>query len=124
VAKWTLTTTDEEIEAAVKEARNAPPEPEAVSVEYIGGQTDLVVIHLSTGGKLRIPREELEGLQNATEAQLSETEIYAGVDIAWPQLDIDHYLPSLLEHRYGSKKWMESLKQRGVDTLQQPLIAA
>jgi hypothetical protein len=119
-----MTTTDEEIKAAVEEARNAPPEPEAVSVEYIGGHADLIVIHLNTGAKLRIPREELEGLQNATEAQLSETEIYAGVDIAWPQLDVDHYLPYLLEHRYGSRKWMESLKQRGGDALQQLRIAA
>jgi hypothetical protein len=114
VAKWVLTTTDAEIDAALEEARKAPAEPEAVSAEYLGGTADLVVIRLNTGVRLTIPREELQGLQNATEAQLAQIEIHAGVDIAWPQLDVDHYLPYLLEHRYGSTKWMQALQQRGV----------
>lgn len=114
MAKWVLTTTDAEIDAALEEARKAPAEPEAVSAEYLGGTADLVVIRLNTGVRLTIPREELQGLQNATEAQLAQIEIHAGVDIAWPQLDVDHYLPYLLEHRYGSTKWMQALQQRGV----------
>jgi len=114
VAKWVLTTTDADIEAALEEARNSPPEPVAVSVEYVGGRADVVVIRLDTGGRLAIPREYLQGLETATEAQLAEIEIHSGLDIAWPQLDVDHYLPYLLEHRYGSKTWMEALHRRGV----------
>jgi hypothetical protein len=108
-----LTTTDADIEAALEEARSLPDEPEAVSVEYISG-SDLVVIRLDKGGRLAIPREYLQGLESATEAQLAEIEIHSGVDIAWPQLDVDHYLPYLLEHRYGDKKWMESLRLTGI----------
>jgi hypothetical protein len=108
-----MVTTDEEIDAAIEAAKSLPPRPVAVSVEYLPS-ADLVVIRLDTGGRLAIPREYLQGLENATEAQLKEIEIYSGVDIAWPQLDVDHYLPYLLEHRYGNKKWMESLRSTGV----------
>jgi hypothetical protein len=111
---WTVDITDADIEAALEEASKRPPRPVAVCAEYVGGDADLVVIRLDKGGRLAIPREYLQGLENATEAQLKEIEIHSGVDIAWPQLDVDHYLPYLLEHRYGNKKWMESLRSTGV----------
>ena len=114
MAKWRMTTTDEEIDAAIERAKLLPPRTTARSAEYLGGKADVVVIHLSTGGRLTIPREDLQGLQDATEAQLSQIEIFAGVDIAWPQLDVNHYLPYLLQHQYGSDAWMKTLSQRGV----------
>jgi hypothetical protein len=30
------------------------------------------------------------------------------------ELDVDHYLPCLLQHQYGSQEWMAALQQRGV----------
>ena len=114
MANWRMTTTDEEIDAAIERAKLLPERPTAISAEYIGGNADVVVLRLSTGGRLTIPREELQGLQDATEAQLSEIEIFAGLDIAWPQLDVNHYLPYLMQHQYGSDAWMQTLAQRGV----------
>jgi hypothetical protein len=115
MSEFTVDITDEDIDAALAEARLQPERTHALSVEYVGGKADVVVIRLSTGGRLTIPREELEGLEDATEAQLSEIQIWGpGASLSWPQLDIDHYVPHLLEHRYGSKKWMEKLRLRGV----------
>jgi hypothetical protein len=34
--------------------------------------------------------------------------------VSWPQLDVDHYLPHLLERRYGDALWMQALQLRGV----------
>ncbi len=108
-------TTDTEIDQAIEAAKQYDNDPRAISVEYIGGKADVVVIRLSTGGRLTIPREELQGLEEATEAQLSEIQLWGGgISLSWPQLDVDHYLPHLMEHRYGSDAWMESLKVRGV----------
>jgi hypothetical protein len=108
-------TTDDEIAQAIEAAKAFDDEPRAVSARYVGGVADVVVIQLSTGGRLTIPREELQGLENASEAQLSEIQIWGpGVSLSWPQLDADHYLPHLLEHRYGSDAWMEKLRVRGV----------
>ena len=100
-------TTDDDIDRALAEAATQPDRPAATSAEY-NRDFDMIILRLDTGRRLLIPREELQGLENATEAQLSEIEIHAGVDIAWPQIDVDHYLPHLLEGKYASERWQQS----------------
>jgi len=113
VADWVLKTTDEKIDAALERAKNEPELPCALSAEY-DSRLDLVILHIDDGHRLVIPREEMQGLENATEAQLSEIEIHAGVDIAWPQLDVDHYLPYLLEGKYATERWKQERKHHKV----------
>ncbi len=111
--EWVCTTTDEEIDAYLKHAKSLPPEPHAISAEY-NRDLDLIILRLDTGRRLVLPREQMQGLENATEAQLAHIEIFGGTDIAWPDLDIDHNLRSLLVGRYGSEKWMQSLQRSTV----------
>ncbi len=106
-------TTEAEIDAAMERARNAPPLPHALSGEY-KSELDAIVLHLDSGRRLLIPREELQGLESATQDQIAHIEIFGGLDIAWPDLDLDHYLPSLLEGQFGSDQWMQSLERRRV----------
>jgi hypothetical protein len=73
----TVSITDEEIEAALEEAKEFDDEPRAASAEYVSA-TDAVMIHLSTGGRLIIPREDLQGLENATPRQLAEIQLWGG----------------------------------------------
>ncbi len=105
-------TTDAEIADAIVAARQLDGEPKAVSAEYIGGRADVVVVRLSTGARLTIPREELQGLESANEEQATEIQLWGGgISLAWPQLDVDHYLPHLLAGRYGSDAWMARLQE-------------
>jgi hypothetical protein len=97
----------------MERAKTAPELPRALSAEY-NRALDVVVLKIDDGRRLIIPREQLQGLEDATEAQLSQIEIFAGVDIAWPQLDVDHYLPYLLEGSYSTEKWKQERKQRTV----------
>ena len=53
-------TTDEEILEALEAAKEFDGEPRALSAVYVGGAADGVVIRLSTGGRLTIPREDLQ----------------------------------------------------------------
>jgi hypothetical protein len=110
VAEWKLETTEADIDAALKRARLEPELPRAISAEYDQVQ-DAIVLQIDDGRRLVIPRKVMQGLESATESQLSQIEIYGGSDIAWPQLDVDHNLRSLLVNRYGSEKWMKSLKK-------------
>ena len=87
-----VVTTDAGIDAALERAKEFDKEPRITAVEY-NRDVDVVVVHLTTGRRLVIPREELQGLENATEGQLAEIEVFAGLSLAWPQLDVDHYLP-------------------------------
>jgi len=113
MAQGRVVTTEAEIDAALERAKQFDKEPRVAAAEY-NAQLNVVVLHLDTGRRLVIPREELQGLQDATDVQLAEIEIFAGLSLAWPQLDVDHYLPHLLEHRYGSDQWMKALERRGV----------
>ena len=113
MAQGRVVTTDAEIDVALERAKEFDKEPRATAAEY-NRDVDVVVVHLNTGRRLVIPREELQGLEGATEGQLAEIEVFAGLSLAWPQLDVDHYLPHLLEGRYGDERWMEALRQRGV----------
>ncbi len=104
-------TTEEEMDAALEQARQSPPRPNAVSAEY-NRALDLVILKIDNGQRLVIPREQLEGLEDANEAQLADIQIFAGQDIAWPQLDVDHYLPYLLEGKYASERWKKARQER------------
>jgi len=106
-------TTEADIEAAYERARNSPPLPTATSACY-DPALDVIVLHIDTGRRLVIPREELQGLEKATVEEVSHIEIFGGLDIAWPKLDVDHYLPALVEGIYGSEAWMQSLNRRPV----------
>jgi Protein of unknown function (DUF2442) len=105
--------TDEDIEAALEEAKTRPGYLSAVSAEY-NRALDLIIIHLDNGTRLVVQRENLQGLEKATPEQLAKVEARFGSDIGWWDIDVHHHLSSLLEGRYGSKKWMESLGKHAV----------
>lgn len=103
-------TTDEEIDAALERAKSLPDRPKAISANY-NRELDLILIGMDNGHRLVIPREELQGLETGTETQWSDIEIFAGVNIGWRQLDVDHYLPHLIEGRYASDRWRKARRQ-------------
>ena len=56
----------------------------------------------------------LEGLQKASKEQISEVKILGnGTGLHWPALNLDHYVPSLLRHIYGTKRWMAEIGRSG-----------
>jgi hypothetical protein len=99
-------TTDEEIDAALEAARNAPPEVTIVEAAYRPEPgLEFLMLRLSDGRRLLIPREELGELKNATPEQAVDLSVGPnGVDIWWPQLDDGLYLPDFLEHRWGKTR--------------------
>ena len=62
---------------------------------------------LDTGVQFAFPVKLAEGLADATPERLSEIEITpAGLSLHWPRLDVDLYVPALLQGVFGSKRWM------------------
>ncbi len=101
MAEWICTTTDEEIEAALEDARNAPPEVTILEAKYHPEPgLEFLMLRLSDGHRLLIPREEIKALRNATPQQTMDFAVgLHRVDVWWPQLDDGIYLPNLLERR-------------------------
>jgi hypothetical protein len=111
-----METTEAEIAAALDAARAAPEEPRIVEASYHPDpDLDLFVLKISDGRRLVLPRENLQALVGATAEQAADFVVGPhGTDIWWPQVDAGHYLPNLLEGRFGSEAWMEKLQRRGV----------
>jgi hypothetical protein len=75
---------------------------------------DLITIHLDDGVRVSIPRRLLQGLENGRPGQLSNMELLGrGTGIHWPELGVDHYVPGLLNHVFGTGRWMAELGRRG-----------
>lgn len=105
---------DGDIDAALERASYLPDRPTAISAAY-DARLDAIVLELKGGRRLLLPRAELQGLENATQAEIADIEVHFGVDICWPQLDLDHYLLSLIAGQYGPVKWMHALEMRGMN---------
>ncbi len=111
-------TTDSDIEEALAAARQHEkeygPDPYALRVEYLES-AHILVIHLSTGMRMAIPVENLQGLEAATAEQLRRVEMMGiGYAFFFPDLDADFYVPSLLQGVYGNRRWMARLAKHGI----------
>lgn len=107
-------TTDDEIDAAI--ARGKAYEqfrPRAVAAAY-REQADVIAIRLATGVELLIPRSLLQGLENASAKDLRRLEVVGhGSGLHWGSLDVDHYVPSLIEGIFGNRRWMSEIGKKG-----------
>ena len=80
--------------------------PHAVGARY-DRRLGRVVVSLSSKVDLMFSPRDAEGLERAAAADLEKIEISpSGFGIHFPKLDVDLYLPALLEGFLGSRKWM------------------
>jgi hypothetical protein len=88
-------------------------DPRVIRVRY-GPSADLVSLFFADGLRVSIPRKLLQGLERASQPELSKIEIVGnGTGLRWPLLDVDHYVLGLLAHRFGTKRWMNEIGRRG-----------
>jgi Protein of unknown function (DUF2442) len=108
-------TADAEIDRAIERARGLQDEPRVTKVEYRSGRgLDLLILTMNDGHRHMIPREDLQGLQSATKAQIASVEIVGqGTGLHWPALDLDLYVPALLRRIYGNRSWMTEIGRKG-----------
>lgn len=109
-----IVTSDAEIDAAIVQAKLYDEyRPKAISVKYLR-TTDSFAIRLATGVEIVIPRKLLQGLDRATPAQLADVRIVAAKSgLYWKALDVDHYIPSLIEGVFGNRRWMSAIGRKG-----------
>jgi hypothetical protein len=107
-------TTDAEIDAAIAHAKVYEQyRPKAVAAEY-RPRTDTIAVRLATGVEVVIPRRLLQGLESARPADVARVKVEDfGSALRWPRLDVDHYIPGLLEGVFGTRKWMAEIGRKG-----------
>ena len=113
MAEHEVITTDAEIEAALERAKTHDSEPRALTVEHIPALS-LLIVGLSNQRRLVLPLEEVQGLSSATHQQIQNYELLGhGTGISFPDLDVDLYVPALIEGVYGNRRWMAQLGRKG-----------
>src|ERR1700720_4275233 len=112
--KSKVVTSDADIDAAITQARLYDQyRPKAVAVRYFE-RNDTFAIKLATGVEILIPRRILKGLEDATPRQLADVRIVgAKSGLRWDRLDVDHYVPSLVEGVFGNRRWMSAIGKKG-----------
>jgi hypothetical protein len=105
---------DSQIDSAIARAQQfEASDPQVIRAQY-DAKEDLLSLRFADGLKIAIPRNQLQGLEQANPSQLSRIEIVGnGTGLHWPLLDVDHYVLGLLERRFGTKRWMEQIGQKG-----------
>ncbi len=77
---------------------------------YYDARKSRLVIELTNGVILMLPPRLLQGLQNATAAQLGKVELTPmGTGLHWSALDADLSVAGLAVGIFGSKTWMSEL---------------
>ncbi|ADW67380.1 DUF2442 domain-containing protein [Granulicella tundricola] len=113
MAEHGVVTTDAEIEAALNRAKVHDNDPLAVTVEHVQ-DLRLLIVGLSNGRRLVLPMEDLQGLGSVTHEQIQNYELLGrGSGISFPDLDVDLYVPALIEGVYGNRRWMAMLGRKG-----------
>ena len=99
--------TDAQIDAALERGRTARlHEPRAAAARY-DQRLGRVIVELVNGCTFAFPPHLAQGLEAATEEQLSQVEILgAGSGLHWEALDADLSIPGLLAGLFGTKAYL------------------
>ncbi len=100
-------------------------EPQASSARY-DRRTGRVRVELTNGCSFVFPARSLQGLAEASDAELARIEIMGiGYGLHWPALDADFTVPGLLMGIFGTRAWMTSeLARRAGPATPPPQTAA
>jgi hypothetical protein len=99
--------TDVQIDAALERGRTARQhEPRATAARY-DRRSGRVIVELANGCIFAFPPKLAQGLEAATEEQLSQVDILgAGYGLHWEALDADLTIPGLLAGLFGTTAYL------------------
>jgi hypothetical protein len=89
-------------------------DPSALVDARYDPDTDAIDLTFSGGGSMSIPRRFVPGLERASESQIESIVVSpAGDALSWPSLDVDVYVPGLVERAFGTRLFAASTGRRG-----------
>ncbi|MBI2835360.1 MAG: DUF2442 domain-containing protein [Acidobacteria bacterium] len=89
-------------------------DPSAVVEAHYDAAQDAVSLTFRGGGSMTIPREIVPGLEDAPVPALGSISVSpAGDAVSWPSLDVDVYVPGLVELAFGTRLFARATGQRG-----------
>lgn len=86
------------------------PTPVSVEFDPVSGR---ITVEFTNGAAFMVPARALEGLEEASDAQLAEVELLGETGLHWEGLDIDYTISGLMSGVFGTKAFMESQRRGG-----------
>jgi hypothetical protein len=84
-----------------------------VSARY-DSDADVIDLRFGGGGSMSIPRKLVPGLEKASETKIASIVVSpAGDALSWPSLNVDVYVPGLVERAFGARLFAASTGRRG-----------
>jgi hypothetical protein len=109
-----VVTTDKQIDAAIARAGALQSTEQRATRATYDPKHDRITIELSNRVVVSIPRQQLQGLTGVGANDIAQIELVGnGTGLHWPTLDVDHYIPGLLNQVFGTRAWMAHLGRRG-----------
>jgi hypothetical protein len=100
-------------------------DPSAVMEARYDPKGDLINLMFGGGGSMAIPRKAVPGLQRASTSSIESIVVSpAGDALSWPSLDVDVYVPGLVERAFGSRLFAAATGRRGGRTRSKAKAAA
>lgn len=89
-------------------------DPSAVVEAQYDPTRDAIGLRFRSGGSMTIPRKIIPGLEDVSSSALGEISVSpAGDALSWRSLDIDVYVPGLVERAFGTRLFARATGQRG-----------
>jgi hypothetical protein len=89
-------------------------DPSAVVEAQYDAARDAIDLRFRSGGSMTIPRQIVPGLEDVPASALSSISVSsAGDALSWSSLDVDVYVPGLVERAFGTRLFARSTGQRG-----------
>ena len=99
-------------------------EPSAVQARYEPAN-GRVIVELANGCAFAFPARALQGLAEASDAELAGVEVTGGGHgLCWESLDADFTVPGLLMGLFGTRAWMAREQARRAGAATSPAKAA
>ena len=103
---------EEDMEAAEALGRRLLKEAPVALTASFDEARRRVVVELSDGRAYAFPPHLVEDLAGADPADLEEIVVDgAGLNLHWPRLEVDLFVPDLLAGVFGTKAWIERRAQ-------------
>lgn len=72
-----------------------------------------IVVEFTNGASFMVPARSIQGLETATDAQLSEVELLGETGLHWESLDVDYTVAGLMNGVFGTAKFMDAQRRGG-----------
>jgi hypothetical protein len=89
-------------------------DPSSVVDAWYDSGADAIELAFKGGGSMTIPRGVVPGLERTSASKLGAVVVSpAGDALSWPSLDLDVYVPGLVERAFGTRLFAASTGRRG-----------